>query len=56
MAQSSISVLFAVIGGWGNLLTLIRRKRQDQDKAIVETPNVLTKQAPLKVLIDIKTG
>lgn len=45
-----------MIGGWGNLRTLIRRKRQAEDRAIVDTPVILTKRAPLKVLIDIKTG
>lgn len=48
--------MLAVIGGWGNERTLIRRKRQDADKVVVDTKHVLSKKGPLKVLITIASG
>lgn len=44
-----------MIGGWGNQKVLIRRKKQDEDKTVVDTKNILTSKAPLKVTIDIQT-
>lgn len=45
-----------VIGGWANNRTLIRRRRQDLDLATEFTFNVLRKDEPLKILIEISTG
>lgn len=45
-----------VIGGWANNRTLIRRRRQDLDLATEYTFNVLRKDEPLKILIEISTG
>lgn len=45
-----------VIGGWANNRTLIRRRKQDLDLATEYTFNVLRKDDPLKVEIQITTG
>lgn len=46
----------AVIGGWANNRTLIRRRRQDLDLTTEYTFNVLRRDDPLKVEIQIKTN
>lgn len=49
-------VLGLVVGGWANNRTLIRRKRQDYDLTVEYTFNVLRKDDPLKLLIEISNG
>lgn len=54
-----ISLLFVeitVVGGFNNNKTLIRRKKADLDMAVVDTFNVLRKDEPLKLLIEITNG
>lgn len=46
----------SVVGGWANNRTLIRRRRQDLDLTTEYTFNVLRKDDPLKLLIEIATG
>lgn len=48
--------IIAVIGGWVNSRTLIRRKRQDLDLTTETTLNVLRGNVPQKVEIHIKTN
>lgn len=45
-----------VVGGWANNRTLIRRKRQDYDMTVEYNFNVLRKDDPLKMLIEISNG
>lgn len=47
---------FAVVGGWANNRTLIRRKRQDHDMTVEYNFNVLRRDDPLKMLIEISNG
>lgn len=48
--------MLTVVGGWANNRTLIRRRRQDLDLETQYTFNVLRKDDPLKLLIEIATG
>lgn len=45
-----------VVGGWANNRTLIRRRRQDYDMVTEYNFNVLRKDDPLKLLIEITNG
>lgn len=45
-----------MVGGWANNRTLIRRKRQDYDMTVEYNFNVLRKDDPLKLLIEISNG
>lgn len=49
-------LLFAVVGGWENEKTLIRRKRQNEDMIVEYTSNVLRKNEPLQLMIEITNG
>ncbi|XP_031619784.1 uncharacterized protein LOC116338571 [Contarinia nasturtii] len=42
-----------LVGGWANNRTLIRRKRQDYDMTVEYNFNILRKDNPLKLLIEI---
>lgn len=55
MIQSSIRC-FLVFAGWENKRTTLRRKRQDQELTFTYTDEILTKNCPLKLLIEITTG
>lgn len=48
--------LFTVVGGWANNRTLIRRKRQDYDMTVEYNFNILRKDDPLKLRIEISNG
>lgn len=45
-----------VVGGWANNRTLIRRRRQDYDMTVEYNFNILRKDNPLKLLIEISNG
>lgn len=45
-----------VVGGWAGNRTLIRRRRQDLDLTVEYTFNVLRKDDPLKLLIEISNS
>lgn len=45
-----------VFAGWENKRTTLRRKRQDQELTFTYTDEILTKNCPLKLLIEITTG
>lgn len=47
---------YLVVGGWGNERTLIRRKRQDNDMTVQYTSNVLRRDDPQQLLIEITNG
>lgn len=47
---------YLVVGGWANNRTLIRRRRQDYDMTTEYNFNILRKDTPLKLLIEISTG
>lgn len=47
---------YLVVGGWENERTLIRRKRQDNDMTVQYTSNVLSKDDPVQLLIEITNG
>lgn len=47
---------YLVVGGWENERTLIRRKRQDNDMTVQYTSNVLRKDDPVQLLIEITNG
>lgn len=48
-----VYIALTVVGGWANNRTLIRRKRQDHDMTVEYNFNVLRKDDPLKLLIEI---
>lgn len=48
--------LVLVFAGWENKRTTLRRKRQDQELTFTYTDEILTKNCPLKLLIEITTG
>lgn len=45
-----------VFAGWENKRTTLRRKRQEQELIFTYTDEILTKNCPLKLLIEIKEG
>lgn len=45
-----------VFAGWENKRSTLRRKRQDQELIFTYTDEILTKNCPLKILIEITTG
>lgn len=45
-----------MFAGWENKRTTLRRKRQDQELIFTYTDEILTKNCPLKLLIEITTG
>lgn len=45
-----------MFAGWENKRTTLRRKRQDQELTFTYTDEILTKNCPLKLLIEITTG